>query len=125
LEERSTHRVLGCFLGVGDRDDFEKEVLVDEAVKRWVCFILEGHSKTRDGSFLLLLRVRLKSLFLYLSYTVAFAVIFPVAVINSYYQSIHVLEQGRFFLFPDRDRILNLIGEPLVIAMAEYTILLT
>jgi len=33
LEERSIYRVLGCFLGVGDRDDFEKEVLVDKAAK--------------------------------------------------------------------------------------------
>ena len=31
LEEKSTHRELGCFLGAGDRDDFEKEVLVDKA----------------------------------------------------------------------------------------------
>jgi len=31
LEERSTCRVLGCFLGVGDRDDFEKGFLVDGA----------------------------------------------------------------------------------------------
>jgi len=30
LEERSTHGVLGCFLGVGNGNDFE-EVLVDEA----------------------------------------------------------------------------------------------
>jgi len=31
LEERSTHGVLGYFLGAGDRDDLEKEFLVDEA----------------------------------------------------------------------------------------------
>jgi len=31
LEERSTHRVLGCFLGVGDRDDLEEEFFADEA----------------------------------------------------------------------------------------------
>jgi len=31
LEERSTHGVLDCFLGVEDRDDLEKEFLVDEA----------------------------------------------------------------------------------------------
>ena len=29
LEEKSTHGVLGCFLEVGDKDDF-KEVLADE-----------------------------------------------------------------------------------------------
>jgi len=32
LEERSTYRVLGYFLGAGDRDDFEK-VLVDETAR--------------------------------------------------------------------------------------------
>jgi len=31
LEERSTHRGLGCFLGVGDRGGLEKGFLVDEA----------------------------------------------------------------------------------------------
>jgi len=31
LEERSTHRVLGCFLGVGDRNDLEEGLLVDKA----------------------------------------------------------------------------------------------
>ena len=33
LEERSTYGVLGCFLGVGDRDDLEEEFLVDEATE--------------------------------------------------------------------------------------------
>ena len=33
LEKRSTHRELGCFLGVGDRDDFKKEILADKATK--------------------------------------------------------------------------------------------
>jgi len=32
LEERSTHGVLGCFLGAGDRDDF-KEVLANETAR--------------------------------------------------------------------------------------------
>jgi len=31
LEEKSTHRILGCFLEVGDRDDLEEEFLADEA----------------------------------------------------------------------------------------------
>ena len=31
LEERSICRELGCFLGVRDGDDFEKEVLADKA----------------------------------------------------------------------------------------------
>ena len=38
-------------------------------------------------------------------------------------QSVHVLEQGGFSLFLDKDRILDLIGEPLVIIIAEHTIL--
>jgi len=33
LEERSTYRVLGCFLGAGDRNDLEERFLVDEAAK--------------------------------------------------------------------------------------------
>jgi len=33
LEERSTHRVLGCFLRAGDEDDLEEEFLVDEAAR--------------------------------------------------------------------------------------------
>ena len=94
-------------------------------IQRWVCFILEGHHKAGGGSFYLLLRVRLKDLFLYLLYIIVFAVIFLVAVINSYYQSVHVLEQDRFSLFLGRDRILNLTGKPLVIVMAQNTILPT
>jgi len=31
LEERSTHRVLGCFLGVEDEGNLEEGFLVDEA----------------------------------------------------------------------------------------------
>ena len=33
LEERFTHRVLGCFLGVGDGDDLEEEFLADKAAE--------------------------------------------------------------------------------------------
>jgi len=33
LEERSTHRELGCFFGVGDRDGLEKNDLADEATR--------------------------------------------------------------------------------------------
>jgi len=55
---------------------------------------------------------------------VVFVVMFPVVVINSHHQSIYVLEQDGFFLFLGRNRILDPIGEPLVIAIAEYTILL-
>jgi len=31
LEERSTHGVLGCFLGAGDGDGLKKEFLADKA----------------------------------------------------------------------------------------------
>ena len=33
LEERSTHRVLSCFLEAGDKSDLEKELLADEATR--------------------------------------------------------------------------------------------
>jgi len=33
LEERFTYGKLDCFLGAGDRDDLEEDVLVDEATK--------------------------------------------------------------------------------------------
>ena len=33
LEERSTYRVFGCFLGVGDGDGFEEEFLADKAAR--------------------------------------------------------------------------------------------
>ena len=33
LEERSTYRVLGCFLGVGDKGDLEEEFLVDKTTR--------------------------------------------------------------------------------------------
>ena len=70
----------------------------------------------------MLLRVRLKGLFFGLSCMVVSMVMIPVAVINSHCQSIYFLKQGGFSLFLDRDRILDLIWEPLVIVMAEYTI---
>ena len=33
LEERSTYRVLGYFLGAGDRDDLEEEFLADKTAR--------------------------------------------------------------------------------------------
>ena len=33
LEERFTHEELDCFLGVRNRDDLEKKVLIDKATK--------------------------------------------------------------------------------------------
>ena len=33
LEERSTHGVLGCFLGAGDGEDLEEEFLADKVTR--------------------------------------------------------------------------------------------
>jgi len=33
LKERFTHRELGCFLGVGNRDGLDRDYLVDEATR--------------------------------------------------------------------------------------------
>ena len=33
LEERSTYRILGYFLEIGNKDDFKEEILVDEATR--------------------------------------------------------------------------------------------
>ena len=33
LEERSTHGVLGCFLGAGDGEDLKEEFLVDKVTR--------------------------------------------------------------------------------------------
>ena len=52
--------------------------------QRQICLALGGHDKTGDGSFSLFLEMKLESLFLHLSCTVAFTVSFPVAVIDSY-----------------------------------------
>ena len=100
-------------------------VLGRQSCQRWICLALGGHDRTEDGSFFLLPEVRLEGLFLCLPCTVVFAVSFLVVVIDSHCYSIHILEQGGFFLFLGRDRILDLIGEPLVIAMAQNTISLT
>ena len=93
--------------------------------QRWICLILEDYSMTGGGSFSLLPGVRLKSLFLCLPCTMVFAVMFPVMVIDSHCQSVHILEQDGFFLFPGKDRILDLIWESMVITMAQHTISLT
>jgi len=33
LEERSTYGKLGCFLGAGDKNNFEEEILADKVVR--------------------------------------------------------------------------------------------
>ena len=52
--------------------------------QRQICLALGGRDRTGGGSFSLLLRVRLKGLFLHLPYTVVFMVSFPVGVIDSH-----------------------------------------
>ena len=52
--------------------------------QRWICLVLRSCGSTGGRSFSLLLGVRLKGLFLYLSCMVVFAVLFPVVVINSH-----------------------------------------
>jgi len=42
LEERSTHRVLGCFLGAGDRDDLEEGFLADKAARTELALFWEA-----------------------------------------------------------------------------------
>jgi len=51
LEERSTHGVLGCFLGAGDRDDLEGRFLVDEAVKDGFALLWETITELEVEAF--------------------------------------------------------------------------
>ena len=50
LEERSTHRVLSCFLGAGDRDNF-KEVLADETARDRFALFCEAVAKLEVEAF--------------------------------------------------------------------------
>ena len=118
LEERSTYEELDCFLETEDRDGLEEDVLVDKTGRDRFILFQDTNGMTGNRSFSLLLGVRLKSLFFCLSCIVVFTVTFLVVMINSYHQSIHILEQGGFSLFPGRDRILDLIWESLVVAVA-------
>jgi len=60
-------------------------VLGGRGHRRWICLALGGHDRTGGGSFFLLPEVRLEGLFLCLPCTVAFAISFPVVVIDSHY----------------------------------------
>jgi len=51
LEERSTHGVLGCFLGVGDRDDLEEEFLADEATRDGLALFWETMAELEVKAF--------------------------------------------------------------------------
>jgi len=103
----------------------EGDNLADEAARDVFALFWEAMALLAMEAFTLFPEVRLKSFFFYLSGTVVFMVTFLVVVINSYHQSIHVLEQDRFILFLGEYKILNLIWEPLVIVVVQNTILLT
>ena len=113
---------IGLLLGSGGRRWLGGGVLGRRGRRRRICLALGGRDRTGGESFSLLPGVRLEGLFLHLLCIVAFTVSFPVAVINSHRQGIHILEQGGFSLFPGGNRILNPIGEPLVVMMAQNTI---
>jgi len=85
LEKKFTCRELSYFLKVGNKkfNVLEDNNLENEATSD--VFALETYSIASKGSFILLLRVRLKSLFFCIFYIVAFTVVLLVAVINSYY----------------------------------------
>ena len=52
LEERLTHGELGCFLGAGDRNNFEeKEVLVDEAIRDVFALFWEAMAEPEVEAF--------------------------------------------------------------------------
>ena len=51
LEERSTCRVLGCFLRVGDGDDLEEELLVDEAARDGFALFWEAVAEPEVEAF--------------------------------------------------------------------------
>ena len=51
LEERSTRRVLGCFLGVGDRDGLEKVFLADEAARDGFALFWEAMTELEVETF--------------------------------------------------------------------------
>jgi len=51
LEERSTCRVLGCFLEVGDGDDLEGKFLVDEAARGVYALLWEAMTEPEVEAF--------------------------------------------------------------------------
>jgi len=51
LEERSTCRVLGYFLGVGDRDGLEEGFLADEAARDGFVLLWEAMTEPKVEAF--------------------------------------------------------------------------
>ena len=83
--EREVHpRSIGLLLRSGEWRWLGGRVLGRRGCWRWIDLALEGCDRTGGGSFSLLPGVRLKGLFLHLPCMVVFAVLFPVAVIDSH-----------------------------------------
>jgi len=78
-------RSIRLLLGSKRRKWLGERVLGRQGHWKQIYLALENHNRTRDGSFSLLLGVRLESLFLCLPSTVAFMVSFPVIVIDSHH----------------------------------------
>jgi len=51
LEEWSTHGVLGCFLGVEDRDDLEGKFLADEVAGDGFALLWEAMTELKVEAF--------------------------------------------------------------------------
>jgi len=51
LEERFTHGVLGCFLGVGDGDGLEEEFLADKAARDRLSLLWEAMTEPEMEAF--------------------------------------------------------------------------
>jgi len=79
--------------------------------------ILQDYEISSRESFILLSKVRLKNLFLCYLY-----IIVLIILINDYYRSLHILEQGLLTLFLDENRILNIIRKTLIVAVIENII---
>jgi len=52
LEEKSTRRVLGCFLGARDGDDLEGKFLVDEATRDRFALLWKAMTEPEMEAFL-------------------------------------------------------------------------
>ena len=77
-------RSIGLLLGSGGRRWLGGGVLGGRGRWRQICLALGGCDRNGGGSFSLLPGVRLEGLFLCLSCTVVFTVLFLVAVIDSH-----------------------------------------
>ena len=51
LEEKSTHKMVGCFLGAGDGDDLGEEFLADEAARAEFALFWEAVAEPEVEAF--------------------------------------------------------------------------